>query len=85
MASCLGKITIEPRNSKLCDLYLKSQNSDEGDSKRAKAFVLSRQMPPSGTSPPSPPMGDYMQTYLKGILSNRKLSLDQEMYKDYQN
>ena len=85
MASCLGTTSIKPRKSESNELYLKTKMTDEGDSKRAKAFVLSRQMPPSGSSPPGPPHGDYMHMYLKGLLNNRKLSLNQDMYKDYEN
>lgn len=42
--------------------------------------VLSCEMPPTGSSPPSQ---HFMNIYLRSVLYNKKLTLNQEMYKSY--
>jgi hypothetical protein len=85
MASCWGGTATESHNLQVEDLYLKSKNPENNGFKRTKSFVLSRQMPPMGSSPPSPPQGDFVQNYLMHLLDNNRLSIDQEMYKEYNN
>ncbi len=85
MASCRGRFTTEVIEIQIEDLYSKYNKNNNDDFKRNGSFVLSRQMPPIGSSPPSPPQGNFVHNYLKHLLKNKRFSLDQEMYKEYDN